>query len=321
LRLIDDVLDLARIEAGRVAISTEPVTIDDVLREVATTLQPMAENAKVALSVAPHHGIPDVLADRTRLAQVLMNFGSNAIKYGKAGGSAVFRPERLGRRVRIAVCDDGIGIPDDKRDKIFEPFQRAGQETGAIQGTGIGLTISKRLAELMQATVGFTSDVGRGSEFWIDLQVPHTASPRTATGEAASAGASPLVTDTRHHTIVYVEDNPSNIAFLRDLVADFPNVELLTAPTAEIGLPLIRARLPEVVIMDINLPGISGLEAVRRLREWPETRTIPVIGLSAAVLLDDTKRAQRVDFFRYLAKPVKVEELMSVLEELLVRGS
>jgi CheY-like chemotaxis protein len=262
-----------------------------------------------------------VLADRTRLAQVLMNFGSNAIKYGKTGGSVVFRAERIGRPVRIAVRDDGIGIPEDKRDKIFEPFQRAGQETGAIQGTGIGLTISKRLAEMMHASVDFTSEVAHGSEFWIDLQVPETASSHVAVGHAASASASPLASDTHRHTLVYVEDNPSNIAFLRELVTEFPSVELLTAPTAEIGLPLIRARLPEVVIMDINLPGMSGFEAVRRLREWPETRKIPVIGLSAAVLGSDTKRAQEVDFFRYLAKPVKVEELIGALEELLVRRS
>jgi CheY-like chemotaxis protein len=261
-----------------------------------------------------------VSADRTRLAQVLMNFGSNAIKYGRPGGSVTFRAERIGRRVRIAVRDDGIGIPADKRDKIFEPFQRAGQETGAIQGTGIGLTISRRLAEMMEAMVDFTSETGQGSEFWIDLQLPHRDAPHAAAGGVTANAPSPLVTDERRHTIVYVEDNPSNIAFMRELVAEFPNVELLTAPTAEIGLPLIRARRPEVVIMDINLPGMSGLEAVRRLREWPETSAIPVIGLSAAVLLDDKKRAQTVDFFRYLTKPVKVDEITRVLEDLLLRS-
>ena len=200
LRLIDDILDLARIEAGRVAISTEPVIVDDVLREVASTLHPMASAAQIALTVLPLEELPSVSADRTRLAQVLMNFGSNAIKYGRAGGSVTFRAESIGRSVRITVRDDGIGIPADKRDKIFEPFQRAGQETGAIQGTGIGLTISKRLAEMMDATVDFTSEAGQGSEFWIDLQVPQIVPPHAAEGRVLADTLSPLFTasdDTR----------------------------------------------------------------------------------------------------------------------------
>ncbi len=319
LRLIDDVLDLSRIEAGRLAVSAEPVDVRDVLAEVAQTLEPMAQRAQIRLAVTPSRAeIPQVMADRTRLAQILMNFGSNAIKYGKPKGHVAFRTELVADMVRLVVVDDGIGIPDDKRDKIFEPFQRAGQEAGPIEGTGIGLTISKRLAELMQATVGFRSDMGRGSEFWIDL-VPHRADPRgAAVVSSPQAASSLLATSASRHTIVYVEDNPSNIAFMRALVEDLPSVELLTAPTAEIGIELIRAHRPAVVIMDINLPGISGFEAVRRLRESPETRDIPVIGLSAAASQNDATRAKEAGFYRYLTKPVKVEELTRALEELLI---
>jgi PAS domain S-box-containing protein len=318
LRLIDDVLDLSRIEAGRISVSSEPVDIAEVLAEVVHTLEPMASRGgiQIAVPLVPSD-TPRVIADRTRLAQVLMNFGSNAIKYGKADGHLSLRTDAGSGTVRITVIDDGIGIPDDKRDKIFEPFQRAGQEAGPIEGTGIGLTISKRLAEIMRGSVGFQSQVGHGSEFWIELPAHHDLAADAGSSTERTTIASRLAAGERRHTIVYVEDNPSNIAFMRDLVEDLPSVELLTAPTAEIGLELIRGRQPKVVIMDINLPGMSGFEAVKRLREWPETRDIPVIGLSAAALLRDTARAKDAGFYRYLTKPVKVDELTETLERLL----
>jgi PAS domain S-box-containing protein len=317
LRLIDEVLDLSRIEAGGVTISAEPVRIPDVLAEVVTTLEPMAARAGIEVARDP---LPDrldpVIADRTRLAQILMNFGSNAIKYNRSGGNARFRVHQRPDATRIEVVDDGIGIPEDKRVKIFEPFQRAGQETGPIEGTGIGLALSKRLAELMKGTVGFTTETGRGSTFWVDVPTASTAeaAPRVPSIPADS----PLATGTGVKKIVYVEDNPSNIAFMRELMEDLATVELHTAPTAEIGVELVRAHQPAVVIMDINLPGMSGFEALRQLREWPETRDIPVIALSAAALPRDTARARDAGFYRYLTKPVRIDELSAVLEELLV---
>jgi PAS domain S-box-containing protein len=318
LRLIDDVLDLSRIEAGRILVSSEPVDVAEVLAEVVHTLEAMASRAGIQI-VAPAvpSDTPRVIADRTRLAQILMNLGSNAIKYGKVDGHLTFRTEPGPSAVRITVIDDGIGIPEDKRDKIFEPFQRAGQEAGPIEGTGIGLTISKRLAEIMRGSVGFQSQVGQGSEFWIELPAHHEQATDVSRASEVAAAASRLAAGERRHTIVYVEDNPSNIAFMRALVEELPSVELLTAPTAEIGLELIRRRQPKVVIMDINLPGMSGFEAVKRLREWPETRDIPVIGLSAAALVRDTARAKDASFYRYLTKPVKVDELTETLERLL----
>jgi PAS domain S-box-containing protein len=317
LRLIDDVLDLSRIEAGRISVSAEPVDVADVLAEVVHTLEPMASRARIRIiSVPVAAGAPRVVADRTRLAQILMNLGSNAIKYGKVDGHVAFRAEVVSGLFRVAVVDDGIGIPADKHDKIFDPFQRAGQEAGPIEGTGIGLTISKRLAELMRGGIGFKSEPGQGSEFWLDLPIyDQQESDVTITPEVGSG--SRLAAGERRHTVVYVEDNPSNIAFMRDLVEELPSVELLTAPTAEIGLELIRGRRPKVVIMDINLPGMSGFEAVKRLREWPETRDIPIIGLSAAALVKDTTRAKDAGFYRYLTKPVKVDELTQTLERLL----
>ena len=320
LRLIDDVLDLSRIEAGRVMISSEPVVIGDVLAEVTGTLEPMAARARIRLEVgALAPGLPYVIADRTRLCQILMNFGSNAIKYGKADGRATFEATCHPHHVRFTVSDDGIGVPVDKQDTLFEPFQRAGQETGPIEGTGIGLAISKRLAGLMNGRVGFSSEAGRGSRFWVEVPVHRDGVDEPIGAPRPALLAASLVEHTTRHTIVYVEDNPSNIAFMREFVRDFESLELLNAPTAEIGLPMIRAHQPALVIMDINLPGMSGLDATRQLRAWPETRHIPILGLSAAALLKDTSLAKDAGFDRYLTKPVKVAELAATLEELLMR--
>jgi PAS domain S-box-containing protein len=318
LRLIDDVLDLSRIEAGQIMVSSEPVNVREVITEVVSTLEPMATRATIKIAADTSVDVPLVLADRTRLVQILMNFGSNAIKYGKPEGHVRVALTSRGLYARITVTDDGVGIPPDKQDKVFEPFQRAGQETGPIEGTGIGLTITKRLAEMMKGRVGFKSEVDRGSEFWVEIPL-HQRATAEATQPALAPMGSALATGAAVHKVVYVEDNPSNIAFMRDVMEELQSIELVTAPSAEIGLDLIRAHRPNVVIMDINLPGMSGFEAVQRLREWPETREIPVIGLSAAALLKDTTRAKTAGFYRYLTKPVKVAELTRVLEELLVR--
>ncbi|MBS1153129.1 MAG: torS, partial [Myxococcaceae bacterium] len=322
LRLIDEVLDLARVEAGRVSVSPEEVNIRDVLPEVKTTLQPMAARSEIELTVAPvPDELPNVRADRTRLKQILMNYGSNAIKYGRKRGTAIFRAAVSGAHVRVSVIDDGIGIADDKQQRIFQPFHRAGQETGPIEGTGIGLAITRQLAQLMGATTGFRSTEGQGSEFWIELPVHQpTAGVRVVAAPQANVGGARLTgSEGPRYSIVYIEDNPSNIAFMKDLIGDFERVDLATAPTAEIGIELVRARKPHVVIMDINLPGMSGFEATRKLREWPETRDIPVIALSAAAMVRDATRVNDAGFYRYLTKPVQVDELARVLEELLTR--
>jgi len=321
LRLIDEVLDLSRIEAGGVSISTEPVGLQEVLDEVKDALAPLAARNGITIVVTPcPPEAGDVKADRTRLAQILMNYGSNAIKYGRPGGRASFTASAAERgHVRITVVDDGIGIAPDKHERIFQPFQRAGQETGPIEGTGIGLAITKRLAELMGGTVGFTSTADHGSAFWVDLPA-HDGAPIRPGTAASARHKSTSLTDRAapRFTVLYVEDNPANIAFMEELVGDLERVELLTAPTAEIGLELARSRVPDAVIMDINLPGISGFEATRRLHEWPETKRIPVIGLSAAAMPRDKKKAEEIGFYRYLTKPVDVDELTATLEAILV---
>jgi signal transduction histidine kinase/ActR/RegA family two-component response regulator len=318
LRLIDDILDLSRIEAGGVSISAEPVDVHEVLDEVRKTLEPAAARASIAIAFAAPEPVPMIMADRTRFAQILMNFGSNAIKYNRAGGSLKFvlsvtDPDC----VRVTVADTGIGIPLDKQAKVFQPFQRAGQETGPIEGTGIGLSITKRLAELMRGSVGFRSTPSQGSEFWVDMPI-HTSDPLSVHKDVGTEGALHLG-ENRRGLVLYVEDNPANVRFMQDLLGNFDGIELLAATTAERGVELARAKRPKVIIMDINLPGMSGLDALRVLRESSETSDIPVIALTAAASERDRQRGEKAGFYRYLTKPVKVAELEAALETLLAR--
>jgi len=318
LRLINDILDLSRIEAGGVSISAEPVSVDDVLAEVIRTLESMAaeQGIRIELEELPAH-LPMVVADRTRLVQILMNFGSNAIKYNRPGGKVAFVVTLSNpQQVRVAVRDTGMGIPLEKQDKLFQPFQRAGQETGPIEGTGIGLVITKRLAELMEGNVGFRSSPGEGSEFWVGIPVHASAPLRSIPHATGEAGVERFVGEGRR-LVLYVEDNPANVAFMNDLLSAFDSIDLLTAPTAEAGVELAHARHPEVIIMDINLPGMSGVEALRALRASPETKDIPLIALTAAASERDRQRGIQAGFYRYITKPVKVDELLDALEALL----
>jgi PAS domain S-box-containing protein len=321
LRLIDDILDLSRIEAGGVSISTEPVGVLDVLTEIKKTLEPTAARARIAVEIAVPEEIPMVAADRTRFVQILTNYGSNAIKYNRPGGTVKFTVSaESASYVRMTVSDTGMGIPVDKQEKLFQPFQRAGQETGPIEGTGIGLVITKRLAELMGGRVGFRSTPGEGSEFWVEM-------PRHASGVRSSA--QPAVRDARatqlgaetNRRVLYVEDNPPNVIFMRDLLSSFDGIELLTATTAEMGVELARSHRPDVVIMDINLPGMSGVDALRILRADYRTKHIPVIALTAAASERDRQRGIVEGFYRYLTKPVNVDEFIAALEALLVPPS
>ncbi|MEZ4362998.1 MAG: ATP-binding protein [Kofleriaceae bacterium] len=314
LRLIDDVLDLAKIESGRLTLSPEPVAIDMVVDEVITTLTPMADRAGIEIGtslMSPE--LAPARADRTRLAQILLNYGSNAIKYGRAGGRMTFTSYASRERVRVTVSDTGIGIPEEKQSLLFQPFQRAGQETGNIEGTGIGLAICKRLAEAMQGVVGFRSVPGQGSEFWVELPVSQEtpARPRrTGSGDDVDLRTRPGAPPSC--TVLYIEDNPANLAFMEEYFAGYDHIRLLTAPSGELGLELAMAHAPELVLLDIHLPGIDGLEVLRRLRARPETATLRIVAVSAVASKPNT-----AGFDRYLTKPLQVALLDSMISEYL----
>jgi PAS domain S-box-containing protein len=313
LRLIDDVLDLSRIESGRVPMSSEPVRPQEVLQEVIRTLAPIASEHNVQLeSVALDPALPCVLGDRVRVMQILMNFGSNAIKYNRPQGRVTFGAHLRGAELRMQVEDTGMGIATDQQSKLFQAFQRAGQEAGPIEGTGIGLLITKKLAELMNGRVGFESTPAVGSVFWVELPLS-AASESMVARDTYPPGAALPIRPVRG-VVLYIEDNLPNIAFMRDLFDDIEGMELVTARSATEGLVLTRALCPQVILMDINLPDMSGSQALQVLRRSPETADIPVIALTAAASDRDRKAGLQVGFYRYITKPIDVEELMKALD-------
>jgi PAS domain S-box-containing protein len=316
LELINEILDLALIESGRLSLSLEPTSLHDVLQDCQAMIEPLAQQKGVRLKFAPVDKACFVHADRTRLKQVLVNLLSNAIKYNRPGGTAEvsYRLHSAGR-LRISVRDSGEGLSAAKMAQLFQPFNRLGQETGAEEGTGIGLVVSRRLVELMEGEIGVTSTVGVGSVFWFELDA--ASEPRLAL-DALTEFITPAPLEPtygRVHTLLYVEDNKANMALVEQLVARRPDLRLLGAEDAMRGIALARAHQPDLILMDINLPGINGMQALAILREDAATRHIPVLALSANAMPRDIEKGMAAGFFRYLTKPIRVPEFMAALDE------
>jgi PAS domain S-box-containing protein len=318
LELINEILDLAVIESGKLTLSLEPVALADVMLECQDMVAPQALKHGVTTNFISCDAPFIVHADRTRLKQVLINLLSNAIKYNRPGGTVtVDCTAQDAHRTRITVTDTGAGLSAEKLSQLFQSFNRLGQEAGAEEGTGIGLVVSKRLVELMDGIIGADSTVGVGSVFWIEL--PETAVERRPGKSLKPGEPAPQIPpkNARVHTLLYVEDNPANLTLIEQLIARRSDMQLLTAGDATRGIEIARAEQPEVILMDINLPGISGLDALKILADDPETSHIPVIALSASAMPRDVANGLQAGFFRYLTKPVKVKELLDTLAEAL----
>jgi CheY-like chemotaxis protein len=310
LKLIDEVLDLAKIESRQIPMSKEPVLLAEVMAECGGMLEQQAQQRGICI-VFPESDIPCyVLADRTRLKQVLLNLLSNAVKYNSEQGTvAVTYAASSPGRIRVSVRDTGAGLSREELPQLFQPFNRLGQEAGAVEGTGIGLVVAKRLVELMGGIIGVESTVGVGSVFWFELnsaEVPQLCVEGTLPMAPTQYG-------TRRRTLLYVEDNPANMKLVEQLIARRPDITLLTATNGNCGIALARTAQPTAILMDINLPDITGYEALIALRTDPATAHIPVVALSANAMPNDTEKGFHAGFFRYLTKPIKLEEFMNML--------
>jgi PAS domain S-box-containing protein len=315
LELINEVLDLALIESGKFTLSKEPVSVAEVLAECRAMVEPQARDRNIAMSFPASFDQPCYIsADRTRVKQVLINLLFNAIKYNRPNGRVtVDFVQTAGRTLRIFVRDTGAGLQPEQLAQLFQPFNRLGQEAGTEQGTGIGLVVTKRLVEVMGGTIGVESTVGDGSIFWVELELASAPQLAVADGEHPSATRARHV-DAPLRTVLYVEDNPANLELVEQLVARRRDLRLLSAADGRVGLEYARACLPAVILMDINLPGISGTEAMKLLRADPATAHIPIIALSANAVPRDIQKALDAGFFNYITKPIVVGQFMDALD-------
>ena len=314
LELINEILDLAQIESGRLTLSREPVSLNQVMLECQAMIEPQAQRRGIRMTFPRFHTPYFVLADRTRVKQVLINLLFNAIKYNRPGGSVVVdcMPSPP-NSIRISVRDTGEGLSPDKLAQLFQPFNRLGKEAGIEEGTGIGLVVAKRLIELMGGIIGVDSIVGTGTVFWVELSLcnpPQLADERTDAAAfyrpSAKAGAA-------LRTLLYIEDNPANLQLVEELITRRPDLRLLSAADGNLGIELAREFLPEMILMDINLPGINGIEVMKLLRNDPATAHIPIVALTANVVPSDIKKGLDAGFFRYLTKPIVINEFMDAL--------
>ncbi|MCK9202653.1 MAG: PAS domain S-box protein [Gallionella sp.] len=314
LELINEILDLAVIESGKLSLSREPVMLSSVMNECQAMVESQAQKRGINLSFLPFDRTWFVNADRTRVKQVLINLLTNAVKYNREHGSVEVKCTSTPERIRISIKDSGEGLTPEKLMQLFQPFNRLGQESGTEEGTGIGLVVTKQLVELMGGTIGMESTVGVGSEFWVELI--RDVTPQFAAANTRSAERQTGIDEARH-TLLYVEDNPANLMLVEQLIEGHPSVRMLSAHDGNTGIALARAHLPDVILMDINLPGISGIQALKVLREDPVTARIPVIAISANAMLRDIEKAMEAGFFRYVTKPIKVNEFMNALDDAL----
>ena len=312
LDLINEVLDISRIETGRIALSLEPVAMGDVVSEALDLVRPLAQPRGISLPRAPAPASLHVHADRQRVKQVLLNLLSNAVKYNRDGGSVeISYDRRPDGWVRIGVRDTGPGIPRELRSRLFMPFERLGAEQSAVEGTGLGLALSSRLVEAMGGRIGVDTEVGRGSTFWIDLI---EAQPPVLDDEDISVPTGLGTSRANGRRVLYIEDNLSNVQLVERILGRLTDVELIVAMRAQQGLELARRQQPDVILLDLNLPDIDGETVLHRMRADPATREIPIVVVSADATPGQVARLRASGASDYLTKPFEIRRLLDALE-------
>ncbi len=317
LALIEDILDFSKIETGNIKLSLERVQLLPLFDQVRAGLQILAEESQIKLNAVCPEDLPAVRADRVRLTQVLMNLGSNAIKYNKLGGTVTLAADFSGlNRVRISVIDTGPGIAIGRQAELFQPFNRLGAESGPIQGSGIGLSIVKKLVDLMSGTIAVRSTPGVGTTFEVELPAIHGGDARTWKDVGTETLHREVAND-GNYLMLYVEDNPSNIRLMEELVDSLGNMRLLTAADPRRGVELARNNRPDVIVLDINLPGMSGFDILRAIRATPALDHVPVMALSAAAMPRQVQDGVAAGFTHYLTKPIDVPVFLKAVDEVL----
>jgi signal transduction histidine kinase/CheY-like chemotaxis protein len=318
LELIDQVLELNKMEAGKLAFNMDNTSAQAVIDESLFLIRARAEDAGIEIiNHTAGEKLPMLWTDGTRLTQVLLNLLSNAVKYNRKGGTVTLTHEQLSEQLlRISVTDTGEGIPVGKQGDLFKLFERLGREVGEIEGTGIGLTIAKQMIELMGGQIGFESARGRGSTFWLDIPV---SDDQTNDKEDMTPFTlnSRLTDEDPSHRILYIEDNPDNMRLMEVIIEQINNTSLLLAYNAEQGIDLARQEIPDLILMDINLPGMNGVEALKILHNTEETNHIPVIAVTSAALPIEIESGLKAGFVDYITKPLDVSTLVKVINETL----
>lgn len=310
LSLINEVLDLAKIEAGQIPLSIESIALQDVAGEAIDTLRTIASDRGVTMRFDKSALTPvQVAADYTRLKQVLINLLSNAIKYNREGGFVHLAWKVSERQVVLVVEDNGIGIDASKQDQLFQPFNRLGAENSSIEGTGVGLSITKTLVELMEGRIEVTSEQGKGSQFAVTL--PLSDESYVSNGAAQASEQAPA----NEMTVIYIEDNPANQRLMEDVFNELSGVDLICANNAYLGIQLARRHQPQLLLMDINLPDLDGYAALRQMQLDTALAAIPVAALSANVQPRDIEKGLAAGFTAYLTKPLDINALFDLLKQ------
>ena len=325
LELINEILDLARIEAGKLTVSNEPVQIRPILEECLTLIKPLAEYRGVQITKTDSRCALSVIADGTRLKQVLLNLLSNAVKYNQDNGLVTVVCKSIEDNIQIRVTDTGAGLTAEQQNRLFKSFERLDADNSAIEGTGIGLALSKRLTELMHGSIGVESEPGVGSTFWVKLPATeptinedqlHTAASKALRAATAGAGGEPYQWD-----VLCIEDNPANLRLIDRILARRQDIRLLSAGTPNLGLELAQSYLPALILLDINLPEMDGYEVMQCLHTHEATRHIPVIAISANAMPKDLARGKAAGFYDYLTKPLDVNRLLQVVSDVIDKPS
>lgn len=323
LQLINEVLDIAKVDAGEMSLSTESVSFNDVLDSALLLVKPLAMNNGVTIQPVNSCTRCAVMADIQRLKQVFVNLLSNAVKYNRKGGQVKIHCNLINKinsgdhqaMVHIAFTDTGVGIKRADHNKVFEPFQRVSLRGENIEGSGIGLTITKRMVELMDGNIGFESEYGKGSTFWIELPFAGEHETGISTVQETNVQIGAAIIAEKAKVILYIEDNPTNLTLVERILKKYSPYSLLSAGTAERGIDVAKEQKPDLILMDIDLPGMSGYEALDVLQACEETSHIPIIAVSAHAMSEHIEKGQQSAFKAYVTKPIDVNELLRVLDE------